>query len=200
MTKTVAAPRTYIWLLMVLVVGLLGWMAWKQVRPDSTAEALERTASDSARSGKNDMDSATGATNGTRPAAATLQAMMAKQLALMKDPAKAKQQRDQELAALEAQHRAEPVDSAWAAKTERALSDVATSEVMVGTKLTPRDYDADCRSATCRISASFDSSSDAQDWGGFLMTVSGAQLRQAKLMVVPGPDGSAEVRIFGARR
>ncbi len=184
--------------LIVIFVGLIGWMVAKHIRPVANVEktaipvhgAMSSTSTDAAT-----------VANGVTPKTSPRRSLaLAKQLNLMIDPVKAKQQRDLELAALEAQHRAESVDSAWASKAEQALSLTATSDVMASTRITPQGYTADCRAATCRISASFASSSDAQDWGTFFLTSSGAQIRQAKLMVVPGPNGTSEVRIFGALR
>jgi len=184
-----------------ILLGLLGWTVWKQVQPvpgDDQGAAM-RAQHPGAMTATTDAASSQAAPRKRGPSPAAQKILDAYAKAAM-DPAKARQQRERMLAGLEAQHRAEPLDAAWAAKTEHALADIAGSEVMATTGIAARDYAADCRSSTCRISASFESASDAQDWGTFFLTGSGDAMRQAKLMIVPGPDGTAEVRVYGVRR
>lgn len=111
-----------------------------------------------------------------------------------------RKQRDAQIAALERQHRAEPVDAAWVAKAEPALAKLVTAEELVASGLKPDGYDADCRSSTCRVTATFTSAGDAQDWSGLFATGTGMTFRRAKAYVVPTADGKSEVRIYGVRR
>lgn len=183
----------------LVLVGLLGWTIWKQTQSRAGDGGATVHAQQTGPAPATDAASspASPRRRGPSPAAQKILDTYAK--AAM-DPAKARQQRERMLAELEAQHRAEPVDAAWAARTEHALADIAGSDVMTSTGIGARDYAADCRSSTCRISASFKSASDAQDWGTFFVTGTGDVIRQARLMIVPGPDGTAEVRVYGVRR
>jgi hypothetical protein len=183
----------------LILLGLLGWTVWKQVQP-ALGEGEVATAQHAATAtATTDAASSPASPRRRGPSPAAQKILDAYAEAAM-DPAKARQQRERMLAELEAQHRAEPVDAAWAARTEHALADIARSEVMTSTGIAARDYAADCRSSTCRISASFKSASDAEDWGTFFVTGTGDAIRQAKLMIVPGPGGTAEVRVYGVRR
>lgn len=109
-------------------------------------------------------------------------------------------ERDRQMAAMEQSHRAEAVDPAWAGRASAQLDAIATSEALQSSGIKPGNYDADCRSATCRVSARFKSAGDAEDWGTFYLASSGETIRQARMTVIQGADGSAEVRIYGARR
>lgn len=104
------------------------------------------------------------------------------------------------MTAFEQSHRAEPVDKAWAAKAGAGLDAIVSSEAMQASGIKPAEYSADCRSTTCRVSARFKSSGDAEDWGTFYLASSGKTIRQAKMTVVQNPAGGAEVRIYGTRR
>lgn len=116
------------------------------------------------------------------------------------DPAKLKAEREALLAQLESAHAAEPVDAAWAGQAEPALSDLAARPEMAVAGFKPDQYKADCRSRSCRITATFDDADDARDWGEMLITGSGKVFNQSRLLVVPTADGRQEVRIFGSRR
>lgn len=184
----------------LILVGLLGWTILKQTQsPVGDGEMATVHAQQPGTAASTDAASSPALPRRRGPSPAAQKILDAYAKAAM-DPAKAKQQRERMLGELEAQHRAEPVDAAWAARTEHALADIAGSDVMTTTGIAARDYAADCRSSTCRITASFKSAGDAQDWGTFFVTGTGDAIRQAKLMIVPGPDGAAEVRVYGVRR
>ncbi len=114
------------------------------------------------------------------------------------DPARDARERDAMLRALQAQHAREPVDAAWAAQAEASLASRVSA--MPPTGLRAQNMSADCRSRSCLIEASFRSSGDAEDWATFYLTGVGNTLAQARPFVVPRPDGTAEVRIYGVRR
>jgi hypothetical protein len=64
----------------------------------------------------------------------------------------------------------------------------------------PDGLKTDCRSSTCRISGTFNSNSDAEQWGMLLVTGAGKTFRQTRTVVVPTGDGKYELRIYGVRR
>jgi hypothetical protein len=66
--------------------------------------------------------------------------------------------------------------------------------------LKPQDFDTDCRSSTCRISARFAESPDAESWATMMVTEMAGTISQARMAVTQLPDGSSEVRIYGARQ
>lgn len=107
--------------------------------------------------------------------------------------------RDQLVARLESEHRAEPVDAAWSAQSEVDILSASVEPVMIQGGFQPRDVATECRSRTCRISARFANSGDAQDWSDSLVMQMGGTLSQVKATILPQRDGSSEVRIYGAR-
>lgn len=195
-----AKPRSSAALIAVVVVvlALAGWMVSKQLRPDAAGRADSAGDATTAQSA----EPAGGAPASASPAARPTRAApdFREQLALLKDPAKMKARREQELAALEAQHQAESRDPVWAAKTEQAYGEIAESKPMQDVGVTPKNLQADCRSSTCRITADFGNAGNAQDWATFFLTSSGGLARQAKVIVVPNADGTSQVRIFSMRR
>jgi hypothetical protein len=108
--------------------------------------------------------------------------------------------RDRLLGEMDSKHLAEPVDAQWSAQSESAVQSASAQPVMVQSGLKPRDVSIDCRSSTCRISASFIESDDAKSWASMLVTQMGASMSQAKVAVIPRADGSSEVRIYSSRK
>jgi hypothetical protein len=108
--------------------------------------------------------------------------------------------RDRVVAELESQFRAEPIDAGWSAQSEDQIVSAAAAPVMDRAGFKPKDVSMACRSRTCRISASFTSAIDAQDWSDRLLTQMGGTISQARVAVVPQTDGSYEVRVFGGRK
>jgi hypothetical protein len=125
---------------------------------------------------------------------------MARQTSLANDPVKKQQVLDAEIAELERQHKAEPIDAAWKLRSESGMTAIATSQDLKASGIAPTSYSNDCRSRTCRIAASFKSSGDAEDWAMMLTTMSGSTLRQTRHMVINNPDGTFELRVYGARK
>jgi hypothetical protein len=115
--------------------------------------------------------------------------------------ARAKQaDRDRIMGELDRQHLAEPIDAQWSAQSESAVQSASTQPVMIQSGLKPQGVSTDCRSTTCRISARFADSSDAESWASILITQMSGTMLQAKTAVMPLPDGSSEVRIYGVRK
>lgn len=132
-------------------------------------------------------------------AAADPKALLAQLHATMRNP-NAKLDRDRMVVDLESQHKAEPVDPAWSAQSEVSLMSAAIQPVALQSELKPRDITTDCRSRTCRVSARFSNSGDASEWGGRVITQMGGTLAQVKMTVIPQPDGSSEIRMYGSRK
>lgn len=116
------------------------------------------------------------------------------------DPVKEQQERAGLVVELERSHRAQPIDAAWAGKTEPALEELIVNDGIVTSGLDPKHYSADCRSETCEISVSFDSAADAEDWGMMYVTLTGRSFARTRSMVIPKGDGTAELRVYGYRR
>lgn len=101
---------------------------------------------------------------------------------------------------LERAHASQPVDAAWKSKTEASLADIAEGEGLQQSGIAPAGMRTDCRSSSCRVSAEFDKSSDAQDWATMFVTMTGDQFRTARFVTTQTPDGKTEIRIYGTRR
>jgi hypothetical protein len=108
--------------------------------------------------------------------------------------------RDRLVAELDRQHKAESIDTAWSAQSETAILSTSIDPLMSQSGLMPKDLSADCRSSTCRISARFAESTDAQSWATMMVTQMAGTMSQARMAVMQLPDGSSEVRIYGARK
>jgi len=108
--------------------------------------------------------------------------------------------RDRIMGELDRQHLAEPIDAQWSAQSESAVQSVSTQPVMLQSGLKPQGVSTDCRSTTCRISARFADSGDAESWASIMITEMSGTMLQAKTAVMPLPDGSSEVRIYGVRK
>jgi hypothetical protein len=97
-------------------------------------------------------------------------------------------------------HQAEPIDAAWSAQAETAVLTTTTQPLMAQSGLKPQDFDTDCHSKTCKISARFAESTDAQSWATMMVTELAGTMSQARVAVTQLPDGSSEVRIYGSRK
>jgi len=104
-----------------------------------------------------------------------------------------------QIAELDRSHAAESVDAKWAAQSEAEILSASIQPVMTDAGLKPQGIEADCRSSTCRVSARFADASDANSWATMLVTQMGGTLSQVKMAIARQPDGSSEVRIYGAR-
>lgn len=198
-------PRFLIPLLLVVVV-LAGWAWYKQrdqpidasvMAPASNATVPATTAATVPDAGSNRFGMPG---QGTGLNSADAQSLLSGRPQTAADRAKVLAERDRQMAEFERSHRAEPVDAAWASQAQTNLDEIVVSEAIVASGIKPAEYAADCRSATCRISAEFKSSGDAEDWGTFFLASSGKTIRQAKMTILQNPDGTSEVRIYGARR
>ena len=92
------------------------------------------------------------------------------------------------------------MDPVWAGQAEPALGKLASSPDIAVSGIEPKSFVADCRSATCKLSGTFDSSSDAEQWGMLLATGTGKTFRQTRTVVLPTSDGKYELRVYGVRR
>jgi hypothetical protein len=109
-------------------------------------------------------------------------------------------ERNRAVADLDSRHAAESIDPVWSASQEQNLAMASESQVMSQAGFAPQDVDTDCRSSSCRISAHFDNSADARDWAERLLTQMAGTIGQARVAVLPQPDGRFEVRVYGSRR
>ena len=109
-------------------------------------------------------------------------------------------ERDRVVAELDHRYTAEAIDPVWSATQEEGLAQASVSQVMTQAGFNPQDVSSECRSKTCRISARFESPGEARDWAERLVTQMAGSLGQARVAVLPQPDGRFEVRVYGARR
>lgn len=101
---------------------------------------------------------------------------------------------------LEKAHVSQPVDAAWKGAAETSMRNIQEGDALKSTGFTPQDFRSDCRSRSCRISATFDTAVDAQDWATMFTTMTGSDFRSARYVTVPTADGKTEIRIYGNRR
>lgn len=108
--------------------------------------------------------------------------------------------RDRLVADLDSRHSAETIDPVWSTTAEQGVAVASESQVMAQAGFSPQDVSMDCRSRSCRISARFDNSGEARDWADRLLTQMAGTIGQARVAVLPQPDGRFEVRVYGSRR
>ena len=101
---------------------------------------------------------------------------------------------------LERAHASQAVDAAWAGAAETSLRGIQEGDSLQSTGFEPQEFRSDCRTSSCRITATFDSAADAQDWATMFTTMTGSNFRSARYVTNPLPDGRTEVRIYGNRR
>jgi hypothetical protein len=104
------------------------------------------------------------------------------------------------MAEIDRQHQAESIDASWSAQAETAVLSTSINPLMSQSGLKPQDFDTDCRSSTCRISAKFTQSTDAESWATMMVTEMAGTMSQARMAIKQLPDGSSEVRIYGVRQ
>lgn len=200
--KRLYDPRFLIGLLAALVAVLLIWTFARQTPATTVAQDDATSAPDS---GPVDMQAAPrrpslSAVPATGASAQRPQQKFASLLDGAPDPDQMRAERERVARELERGHRAEPVDPAWAGKAEPTLNQLAASPEIAVSELHPDGLKTDCRSSTCRISGTFNSNSDAEQWGMLLVTGAGKTFRQTRTVVVPTGDGKYELRIYGVRR
>ncbi len=179
-----------------LVLAMMGWTLSKQLSGDAgtvPADAGLATTDPASSGSKNGLQGAP-ATQGIRPDDPG--SIFAKPV----DPAEEEREHKRIVADFERKFNAEPVDAAWAGKAEPALTKLVSNDGMVVSGLDPADYRSDCRSDTCRISAKFKNQLDADAWASMYTTLTGETFHETRHMVIPQPDGTAELRIYGYRK
>jgi hypothetical protein len=92
------------------------------------------------------------------------------------------------------------VDPAWAAETERRLDEAMTKDELVLSGIVPQTLEYSCRSTLCRVDATFAKHNDAADWGVMLVTTAGPVFANAMPTVTAGPDGTARLELYAARK
>lgn len=107
--------------------------------------------------------------------------------------------RERELQALEAQFARDAADPVKGNQVERSLEQTVSGETMASTGIKPDEVAIDCKRNGCRVVADFAKAGDAQDWAMFYLTAAAPNLSSARVVQIPRPDGSNEVRIYGVR-
>lgn len=97
-------------------------------------------------------------------------------------------------------YRSENADPAWADATERRLQALATDPGIQAAGVKADDMAIDCKRTTCRTSASFSSSGQADDWSMLYMASGGAVLRNSVVSRTQNADGSVSVDIYSTAK
>jgi hypothetical protein len=101
---------------------------------------------------------------------------------------------------LEENHASQPVDAAWKGPAEATLGRAVESDALARTGMSPEDVRTDCRSSSCKVTATFPDPQAAQDWATMFTAMTGSTFQSARFVTVPTPGGGVEVRIYGTRR
>jgi hypothetical protein len=99
-----------------------------------------------------------------------------------------------------ARYRSEPVNAAWAARTQTALADANTSPMLNSADAKPLSFDSQCHSSVCLIRADFASRQAADDWLTLYTTLAAKNLSQAAVERTTNPDGTINLQMYGQAR
>ncbi len=110
------------------------------------------------------------------------------------DPVEARGRIEANIALLDARFAAEPLDSAWAAREERALHEFFAPDALAAQGLrAPAGFQAGCHRATCRISARFSDPIEAEMTTQRLAMHVAARLPYGAVMPRMLNDGSIQI-------
>ena len=110
------------------------------------------------------------------------------------DPVQARARIEANIALLDARFAAEPLDSAWAAREERALDEFFAPEALAAQGLrAPAGFQAGCHRDTCRISARFSDQIEAEMTTQRLAMHVAARLPYGAVMPRMLNDGSIQI-------
>lgn len=113
----------------------------------------------------------------------------------MNTPEAQERSRQQTIARLEREFRAEPVDGAWSADSRR-LVDRAMVEAGAADGLRPKSMTSECRSRTCRIDVVLSSPQEYDALVNTFTTELAGRMAQTTMIPVTGPDGQVIMRIY----
>ena len=91
------------------------------------------------------------------------------------------------------------LDPAWAPTAERNLVEAATDPSLTALGV-PTDFNARCLGRMCKITMMFETQGQASDWSELYVLGTAGAISLAQTMVVPRPDGRAELVFYGARK
>ena len=101
---------------------------------------------------------------------------------------------------LQAQFSSERADPSWAMGREQSLVANSTSPQINDLHVEPKNFQAECRSSTCRVTADFTSRSNAEDWFTLFLTNTGTRMGRTSYQLSANPDGSAHIEVYGTAR
>ena len=118
----------------------------------------------------------------------------------MLTPEQAEAQNQARLRTFESRFSQEAADPA-AAKVEDDMLRSMTDKQLAAAEIVPKDPDVQCRRDTCRIVATFRSSSDASDWAVLYVTLMGSNyVTTSQPVFVKDPNGGTQMRLFASRK
>lgn len=118
----------------------------------------------------------------------------------MMTPEQAEAQNKERLRTFESRFSQEPADPNSGKVVDDMLKGM-TDKQLAAAEIVPKDPDVQCRRDTCRVVATFRSSSDASDWAVLYVTLMGANyVTSSQPVFVRNPDGSTQMRLFASRK
>lgn len=207
-TPSLAKPNRLPWIIAgIAVLAMVATMVYsrggtqRKAGDDDTlqriAERLDRLEERDAGTLRPRGDASMGAAPGMVSGADRMASMMEER---QRTPAELEAERDRQYRELEAQFARDAADPVGGGKTEATLEKTLADEAMASTGLEPKDVDIACKKNSCRITGSFAKRGDAEDWGLFYITAAGGNvLSRTRMVYMPQPDGSVQVRIYSER-
>lgn len=206
-TRSGSRPAMIVPLALVglVVMGLLAMTFWRrlgnQTPPDRPGVGEARVlAPEPVLNPMASPGSGVGAISGAPPAQAISPDDPASMFARPVTSAERNAEQNRVAADLESKYMGEPVDSQWASSTESGLGSIVKDPGLQASGITPQGYAAACRSRTCRVSAVFRSSGEAEDWSLMYVTLTGGSFGETRSLVMPNGNGGFEARVYGYRR
>jgi hypothetical protein len=104
------------------------------------------------------------------------------------------------LRAATAKFNSEKVNPAWSSQAETRLQSIVSPQQLAAYDVDVQDMKVECKSTTCRINSTFNSSREADDWIVLYMSNVGENLPQSFVKTNTLPDGRVEIEIYGSGR
>ena len=104
------------------------------------------------------------------------------------------------LRAATAKFNSEKVNPAWSSQAETRLQSIVSPQQLAAYDVDIQDMNVECKSTTCRINSTFNSSREADDWIVLYMSNVGENLPHSFVKTNMLPDGRVQIEIYGSGR
>jgi hypothetical protein len=104
------------------------------------------------------------------------------------------------LKAAKTKFQSEKVNQVWSSQAETRLESIVSPQQLAAYDVSVQDMKVECKSTSCRINSTFNSSREADDWLVLYMSNVGENLPQSFVKKDMLADGRVQVEIYGSGR